>query len=54
MQANLAIKNDIAYFVKKKLNNLNKNVTSNKNELDKLSEKVKAISTKVFKKRFYQ
>ena len=57
-QANLAIKSDIADFVKKidfddKLNNSNKNVTSYKkqhvlveNELNELSEKVKAISTK--------
>ena len=57
-QVNLAIKSDIADFVKKidfddKLNNSNKNVTSYKkqhvlveNELNELSEKVKAISTK--------
>ena len=50
-QANLASKNDIVNFLKKKdfdkkLKNLNKNVTSNKDELNKLSEKVKEISTK--------
>ena len=33
-----------------KLKNLNKNLTSNKNELNELSEKVKAISTKVLTK----
>ena len=51
LTANLASKSDIANFVKKadfddKLQNLNKIVTSNKNELNELSEKVKAISTK--------
>ena len=58
-QANLASKNDIADFVKKrtdlddKLKNLNKKVTLNKakdeltrNELNKLSEKVERKSTK--------
>ena len=50
-QTNLASKSDIANFVKKidfddKLKNLSKNVTSNKNELNKLSKKVKALSTK--------
>ena len=57
-QANLASKSDIANFIKKtafddKLKYLNKNVISNKtkhvlveNELNELSEKVKAISTK--------
>ena len=55
---NLANKNNIASFVKKtdfddKLKNLDKKITSNKtkhvlleNELNKLSEKVIAISTK--------
>ena len=50
-QANLASKNDIANFVKK--TDFDKNVTSNKikhvlveNELNELSEKVKARSTK--------
>ena len=47
-QAKLASKSDIANFVKKedfddKLKKLNKTVTSKKSELDKLSEKVKAI-----------
>ena len=46
-QTNLGSKNDIANFVKQtdfddKLNS----VSSNKNELNKLSKKVKAISTK--------
>ena len=57
-QANLEIKSDIANFVKKtdlddKLKNLNINVTSNEtkhvvveNELNELSKKFKAISTK--------
>ena len=57
-QANLVSKNEIANFVKKtnfndKLKHLNKTVTSNKikqvpveNELNELSEKVKAISAK--------
>ena len=45
-QANLASKNDIANFVKKTdFDNKLKDVTSNKNELNELSEKVKAIST---------
>ena len=49
-QANVANKSDIANFIKKtdfhdKLKNLNKNVTSNKNELNELSEKNKAILT---------
>ena len=56
--ATLASKNDIVNFVKKtdfdfKLKNLSKNITSNKtkhvlieNELNELSEKFKAISTK--------
>ena len=46
-QSNLASKSDIANFVKKTdYNNKLKNVTSNKNELNELSKKVKAISTK--------
>ena len=45
-QANLASKSDIANFVKKtEFDNKPKNVTSNKNELNELSKKVKAIST---------
>ena len=48
-QANLVSINDIANFVKKadfdnKLKRINKNVTSNKNELNELSKKVKSIS----------
>ena len=48
-QGNLSSNNDIANFVKKKIDfdNKLKNVTSNKNELNELSKKVKAISTKV-------
>ena len=47
IQANLASKSDIANFVKKTdFDNKLKNVRSNKNELIKLSKKVKAISTK--------
>ena len=43
-QGNLASKNNIANFVKKTdFNHKLKNVTSNKNELNKLSKKVKAI-----------
>ena len=46
-QANLASKSDIANFVKKiNFNNKLKVVTSNKNELIELSNKIKAISTK--------
>ena len=46
-QANLASKNDIANFVKNKdFNEKLKTVTSNKNELNELSKKVKVISTK--------
>ena len=46
-QASLASKSDIANFVNKTdFDNQVKNVTSNKNELNKLSKKVKAISTK--------
>ena len=45
--ANLASKNGIANFVKKTdFDNKLKDVTSNKNELNELSKKVKAISTK--------
>ena len=46
-QANLASKNYIADFVKKTdFDNKLRDVTSNKNELNELSKKVKAISTK--------
>ena len=46
-QSNLANKSDIANFVKKTdFDNNFKDVTSNKNELNELSKKVKAISTK--------
>ena len=46
-QENLASKNDIANLVKKiDLNNKLKDVTSNKNKLNELSKKVKAILTK--------
>ena len=46
-QASLASKSDIANFVNKTyFDNQVKNVTSNKNELNQLSKKVKAISTK--------
>ena len=46
-QANLARKNDIANFVKQtSFNEKLKTITSNKNELNELSKKVKAISTK--------
>ena len=46
-QANLVSKNDIANFVKEKdFDNKLKNVVSNKNELNELSKKIKAISTK--------
>ena len=45
-QANLASKSDIANFVKKTdLDNKLKKITSNKNELNELSKKVKAILT---------
>ena len=48
-QANLVSIKDIANFVKKadfdnKLKRRNRNVTSNKNELNELSKKVKSIS----------
>ena len=46
-RANLASKSDVANFVKKTdFDNKLKDVTSNKNELNELSKKVKAISTK--------
>ena len=46
-QANLASQIDIANFLKKTdFNDKTKDVTSNKNELNELSKKVKAISTK--------
>ena len=46
-QANLASKSDIANFVKKTdFDNKLKHVASNKNELNEISTKVKAISTK--------
>ena len=47
-RANLASKNDIANYVNKTdFDNKLKDVTSNKNELNELSKKVKAISTKI-------
>ena len=51
-QANLASKTDIANFIKKKtdFDNKTKDVTSNKNQLNKLLKKVKAISTKKLRK----
>ena len=49
-QVNLASKNDIAKFVKKSLGNKLKSFRSNKIELNELSKKVKAISTKGLKK----
>ena len=46
-QANLASKSDIANFVNKTdFDDKLKDVKSNKNELNKLSKKLKAISTK--------
>ena len=46
-QANLASESDIANFVKKtNFDNKLKNITSDKNELNKLSKNVKAISAK--------
>ena len=45
--ANLASKSDMAYFVEKTdFDNKQKDVTSNKNELNELSKIVKSISTK--------
>ena len=50
-QANLASKNDTVNFVKKKdFDNKIKDVTSSKNDLNKQSKNVKAISTKGFTK----
>ena len=50
-RANLASKNDIANFVKKTdLDNKLKDVTSNKNDLNELLKRVKAISSKRFDK----
>ena len=50
-QADLASKNDVVNFVKKAdFDNKLKDVTSNKNELNELSKKVKAISTKPLRK----
>ena len=56
-QANLASQNDITAVVKKIdfdeiLKKLNKNITSNKNELNELSEKVKAITKKRINDKF--
>ena len=51
-KANLASRNDIANFVKDgDFDNKLKDVTSNKTELNKLSKKVKAISTKGLTKK---
>ena len=50
-QANLASKTDIANFIKKRqILIIKQDVTSNKNELNKLLKKVKAISTKKLRK----
>ena len=52
-QANLPSKSDIVSFVKKAdFDNKLKNVSSYKSELNELSKKVKAISTKTIDKRF--
>ena len=52
-QANLPSKSDIISFVKKEdFDNKLKNVSSYKSELNELSKKVKAISTKTIDKRF--
>ena len=52
-RTNLASKTDIANFVKKTdFDNKLRDVTSNKNELNELSKKVKAISTKALTKDF--
>ena len=52
-QANLASKNGIANFIKKAyFDNKLKDVTANKNELNKLTKKVKAISKKGLIKDF--
>ena len=45
-EPNLASKSYIANFVKKDFDNKLKDATSNKNELNKLSKKIKSISTK--------
>ena len=51
-QVNLASKTDIDNFAKKiDFNNQLQNFTSNKNELNELSKKVKAISTKGLTKK---
>ena len=51
-QVNLASKTDIDNFAKKiDFNNQVQNFTSNKNELNELSKKVKAISTKGLTKK---
>ena len=50
-QANLVTNSDIANFVKKTdFDEKLKNITSNKNELNEISKKVKAISAKVLTK----
>ena len=50
-QTNLASKSDIANFLNKTdFNNKLKDVTSNKNQLNELSKKFRAISTKGFTK----
>ena len=50
-QANLASKSDIANFVKKTdFDNKLKNFTSNKNELNELSKKIKAVSKEALTK----
>ena len=52
-QANLPSKSDIVSFAKKAdFDNKLKNVSSYKSELNELSKKVKAISTKTIDKRF--
>ena len=55
-KASLASKNDIANLLKKtdfdiKLKNLNRNVISNKNQLNELPQKFKAISRKELTKK---
>ena len=55
-KASLASKNDIANLLKKtdfdiKLKNLNRNVISNKNQLNELRQKFKAISRKELTKK---
>ena len=52
-QANLESKSEIANFVNKTdFNNKLKDVTSNKNQINELSRKVKAISTKDLRNKF--